>query len=323
MKVTRSIKDDGNIMSPLYAMLTSLHNQNLPFHSTEHNLRHPLAICSISEARFWAAILDLINTIGNQNDIVKICGSKELFNATKEVIGSLAAYIDDIYLIFKTAYPKSAVEKEISFANRWLEKAGCTEGKDFANVIVFAEPITLADNCIKHNHGRIGTLNLKTPIYGNALGFYIESVSDDGVITPNEKIHPKYKGKATAFSYNRFISEALSDFYFISHYASRSLQRILDKRYPEYRIEQSVVIESQTPIKVLSAYEGMLTKVLFDDEYEKCPQIEFDGDRLFIKNPADQAYIKRKFKKCLQGKIQLSFSGDGVTKSWQLPYMGR
>lgn len=323
MKVIRSIKDDGNIMSHLFAMLKSLYDQNLPFHCTEHNLRHPWAICSVSEARFWSAILDLIDVIGNQNDVAKVREGKELFNATKEVIGSLAAYIDDIYLIFKTAYPKSAVEKEITFANRWLEKAGCTEAKNFTNVSIFAEPMVLADNYIKHNHGRMGTLNLKTPIYGNALGFYIESVSDEGVITPNEKIHPRYRGQATAFSYNRFISEVLSDFYFISYYASRSLQRILNTQYPGHEIEQSVVIESQTPIKVLIAYEKMLTKVLFDDEYEKCPQIEFDGDRLFIKSPADQSYMKRRFKKCPQGKIQLSFSGDGVTRSWQLPYMGK
>ena len=323
MKVIRNLETDGNICTPTCSILSMIKdNENMLFYK-EHNLRHPLGICNVSESRFFNAYQDLINFLGNQQDIEKYKKDDKLFIKTKEVIESFVAYIDDIYLIYKCFYPKALVSKQITFADRWLDKAGCNEVNNFKNAIIsFAKPMIKVDDFIKHNHGRIIQIRFVTPYKGSAYGFFIAGMSDENALIPNENIHPKYKGMATAFSYNRFLLELLSNFYFISYYAERSIKRILYKLFTYKTSTDYICIDSSKIIKIINELNHTLTKILFEDEYEKCSQVEFNDKTLIIKSPADKSYIKKQFENYSSVKIEMISSGDGLTSKWKVPYIG-
>lgn len=306
----------------MLSLLTSIkENEDILFYE-EHRLRHPLGICTVSESRFYRALQSLMDFLGDAEDIKRYRKDDSLFLKTKEAISSLTAYIDDMYLVFKCYYPANRVDKKITFADRWLEKAGCNEIANFKSSIKeFTEPFIIADDCIKHNHARIAQLRFNTLIYGSAYGFYVLDMSDTGALTPNEEIHPEFKGMATAFSYNRFLLQLISSFYFVSSHAERTLRKILTQEFDFSPPSGKTDIDSSSIIDLIKQLNGTLTKILFDDEYEKCAQVEYENDTLIIKIPADKVYIKSRFEKYTRAKIEMVDSADGVTRSWKLPYM--
>jgi len=322
LKTIRSLVEDGNICTPLFSTLNLIKDNKEILFNQEHMQRHPLGICAISESRFFNAYHDLLVFLDNQQDIVKFMKDNTLFVKTKEVIESFSAYIDDIYIIYKCFLLISLVAKEITFAYRWLEKAGCEESNEFKeNIASFTMPFLHADNTIKHNHGRTGYLHATTPYKGgHAFGFYIEGVSEDGAIIPNEKIHPKFEGMATAYSFNRFLLEVFASFYFVSYYAEKSLDKMLKNRYSFILTSKKIILENPLINKIIEGIDNTLTRTLFEDEFQKCPQLDLSNGILIIKNPADKTFINNHFKQYPIMKIQMITSGDSTSRTFCLPY---
>jgi len=321
MKVIRNVQKDGNICTPLFTTLTLIKDKNEILFFNEHRLRHPLGICSVSEDRFFMSLRDLSKYLNENKELKIVEGDNTLFIKTKEVIESIVAYLDDMYLIFKCFYPSKLVLKEITFASRWLSEAGCKESENFKKTINgFLEPYIVTDNVIKHNHGRIGILRATENLHDYASGFFVEGV-ENGVIIPNEKIHPKFMGKSTAFSYNRFILDAFSNLYLISYYADRTLKRILKEEYNFILDGSPINIDSSKTTEAVDYINQTLTSILFEDEYKKCSQVELVDGILTIRTPADKSFIKSKFKGTSIISMRMIISSDGITRSWRLPYM--
>lgn len=276
----------------------------------------------MSWERFNDSYSKLTDYLGNQKDLEKYQKGTELFIRTKEVIESLSSFIDDTFQIMKCYIPARAVTKSITFSDRWLEKAYPKITQDYKNAISFADPIVVANNVIKHDHGRLCQLNVNAHLLGNAYGFYIQNVDSTGAIVPCVEVHPLYRGRRTAYSYNRFLIEVLAYYYLIASQAEKALIRVV-KEQSGYDYERgNMAIDSETYINTISKMNATLTNILFEDEYSICPQVEWNGQVLTVRDVADKTFLRR-FKNYDGAQIHAVFTGDGFSKTWGLPYMGK
>lgn len=227
MKVVRDITRDGSICTPLHIFLECTKGESGILFYQEHKQQHPYAIYNMSWERFNDSYSKLTDYLGNQKDLEKYQKGTELFIRTKEVIEALSSFIDDTFQIMKCYIPARAVTKSITFSDRWLEKAYPKITQDYKNAISFADPIVVANNVIKHDHGRLCQLNVDAHLRGNAYGFYIQDVDSTGAIVPCVEVHPLYRGKRTAYSYNRFLIEVLAYYYLIASQAEKRLLELL------------------------------------------------------------------------------------------------
>lgn len=321
MKIIRSISNDGNLNTDLKSFLTQIQDKTVIFHYNEYSERHPLAIYNISETSFLDAYKNLLDYLGNQTDLKKFTTGNDLHLKTKEVLGCLISFIDDIYIIFKCFYSSSAAKKQNIFVDKWLEDIDKDLIQEFKRNISFTHDFRLANNYIKHNHGRLSVINAKSFLYGNALGFFIQKADSSGAVVPNEEIHKKYFGRHTAYSYNWFLLEILAQFYFISKFAVKTLQSIIFKNNSIQLNIRKIDDDSLRIKEIINSLDITLTKLLFEDEFGKpCSQIEIIDEGLIVKSPADKSYLKKFYRNQIK-QIELVFSADGLTTSWAIPYL--
>src|SRR6266700_7124083 len=129
MKLSLSIAQQGNLYPPVYNCLRSL--PDCALHHSDHGLRHPLGIYSLSLGRVVQAfkmVLDENDKIyQTPTDSNGSCNfeTTALLKAQQELLNALMAHIDDCYQILKALYPASRRTKTKSepFADKWLEEA--------------------------------------------------------------------------------------------------------------------------------------------------------------------------------------------------------
>lgn len=313
MHICRDIKVDGNYNTGLYNLLVDL-PRNIIFHN-EHELREPLGIYTVSISRVFRAFIKLLEEFNKSSRSLE-----NLDLAHKELLDSIMAYIDDGYLIMKCFYPKSLVSEKIIFADKWLKKVDKQIIEDYKNKIEpFRYKLALIVNKTKHNHARYCHVETSS-IFGKVIGYYIEGIAENGVIQPNKEIHPMFKGMRTAISYNKDIRDQLAILYFISHFIAETVQKILSKNYSISLKEDSCTYDNDKQIIEIINGVCSLKEFFFPDEYnDDLPQITFSDGIIDIRKPAYKSYLN---KLIVPGsmKIKATMSGDGVTKSWALPY---
>ena len=318
MKVIRDMNKDGNLNTDLSSLLLQIKDEQGVYFNKNFNLRHPYSIYILGQDRFINSYIDLMRFLNEQKDFRNI-EDLEFFNKTKEVIESFAAFIDDLYSIFKCFCPPNASKYAGKFNDKWLEGADSDVIKNFKDTITFTQVFSKINNEIKHNHGRISKINFRSALYGNCFGFFIQKYDGDAVV-PFEEIHPKYNGMHTAFSYNWFLYEILGQFYSLNYIASKTLIKLIYKMSGKNIIPRNIVMDKNAIINVVNILNKTITNILFDDEYSKpFYQIELNDSKLLIKSPADKTFSKR-FIKYKTAKIEFTCSLDGVTLSYGLPY---
>ncbi len=313
MHVCRDIKVDGNYNTELYNILVDL-PRNIIFHN-EHELREPLGIYNVSISRVFRAFIKLLEEFDNPSRSLE-----NLDLAHKELLDSIMAYIDDGYLIMKCFYPKSLVSEEIIFADKWLKKVDKQIIEDYKSKIEpYRHNLALIVNKTKHNHARYCHVEISSA-FGKVLGYYIEGITENGEIQPNKEIHPLFKGMRTAISYNKDIRNQLTILYFISHYIAETVQKIVTKNYSISLEEDTCTYDKDN--QIIEIFNGIcsLKEFFFPDENnDELPQIIFSDGFIDIRKPAYKSYLNKLITPRSM-KIKTSMSGDGVTKSWALPY---
>lgn len=308
----REIEVDGNYNTELYNILVDL-PRNIIFHN-EHKLREPLGIYTVSTSRVFRAFIKLLKEFNNPTRNLET-----LDFAHKELLDSVMAYIDDCYLIMKCFYPKSSVRDEIIFADKWLKKVDKQIIEDYKKKIEpYRHKVALIVNKTKHNHARYCHIEISS-FLGNVLGYYIEGVTENSVIQPDKDIHPMFRGMHTAISYNKDIRDQLANFYFISHYAAETVQKIVARNY-SISLKSSCTYEKDN--QIVDIFKGVcsLKDLFFPDEYnDELPQVIFEDGYIHIRKPAYKSYLNKLVVPSSM-KVKAIMSGDGVTKSWALPY---
>lgn len=313
MEIIRGTENSGNYNTELYNILVSLPHGIL-FHS-EHSLREPLGIYNVSLNRVLRAFENILIELKEQNNFEKI----DL--AHKELLESLMAYIDDGYQIMKCFYPKALVNGNIIFADQWLKKVDKQLIVEYKNNIEpFRNKIALIVNKTKHNHARYCHVEGST-LLGKVLGYYIEGIIGGGVICPDTEIHPMFNGEHTAISYNKDIRDNIANLYIISHLMANTIRKIVLKNHGVTLNETLITYEHDEKITTIFKDISLLRLLFFPDEYNgELTQIIIKDKEIRIKKPANNSYRNR-LTRPKNWKMKTTMSGDGVTRSWALPYL--
>lgn len=306
------MRNPNNYNTELYNTLKSLPREIL--HHNDYELREPLGIYSVSISRVFRAFKNILDKLQKLNPDLE-----EIDLAHKELLDSIMAFIDDGYLIMKCLYSKSVLPENIIFADKCLEKVDKLLIKNHKeNIFPYRNKVALIANKTKHNHARYCHVELSTNL-GKVLGYYIEGVDNKGTIIPNKEIHPDYNGVHTAISYNKDIREQIANVYFISHYISDAIVKIVMKNYNISLNIGKYEYDSNNEIIEIFNRVNSLKTLFFPDEYEDLTQIIVKEDCIQIRKPAYKSYVNKLYEYD-SSKVRTTISGDGTTLSWALPY---
>ena len=308
MKINRSIKSNGNLNTKLYDLLSNV-GDNVLYHE-EHFLRHPYAIYNI-------AFLKVVNRANSAIDFIAKSdpNSKNIY---KSFLESVNEFVDDTYNILKCFYPLAITSSKAKFSNKWLESINKPGMDQYRKKIEqYIEDTRYIMNKLKHEHGRLSQIELLTT-KGNCFGFFLEKY-ENGTLTPDKKVHKPFGGKSTANSYLKDILRNLFVVYFVSNCLVEYFEMELNILAP---VSPVSYFGDEMIISLLEKIWD-LPLVLFPQEYnESLFSIEFDSksQELNVQYPAD-INVLSKFKKSTILKGRFIGSGDGVSKSFNIPYL--
>lgn len=339
MKLSLSLAQRGNLYPSVYNCLRSL--PDCALHHSDHGLRHPQAIYSLSLTR----VLRAFEVVLDENDkIYQTPTDSEgranfetaaLLKAQQELLDALMAHIDDCYQILKALYPASrnGAWKPARFAHQWLFQAKHPTVEFFRDQVnPYRETFAPIDNKIKHEHGRLRSLVMRHPAFLGVphlriAGYFVEGVDSQQTLGPDREIH---EGKY-AISFHYDLRHHFVHLYLIGHFLAQALVDVIKIDYlPGFKIEQYVSV-SQSEIEGIKNiaerianlpflfYMNEVTKpvssvnVLVTDEditlliHEKLVFKTLTSLRSSTLNPS---------------QVEIQYGGDGVSRSWKLPYMG-
>ncbi|TPV39565.1 hypothetical protein [Bacillus dicomae] len=318
MHIIRNKEVHGNLNTELYDVIKNLPDHIL--HHSEHTLRHPSGVYSVSTKRVFDAFEGFVSLLEDFKTEYE-----SLSKMHKELLDALMAYIDDAYHLMKSLISSTAVTKNIPFAQNWLKAVDNSTKTIVENyqskTLPYRERLALIVNRIKHEHGRYCHVEART-IFGRVKGYYIEGITQDGTIIPHSRIHPMFKGMHTAISYNRDIKNYLADFYILSHFMAATMHELIQHHYG---ITLSMNLqECQDDVKIIDLCEKVsnIPDLFFPDESEsELTQIILKREEGIIEfqKPATTRYM-RSLRRYSNARIQNVLTADGATTKWALPY---
>lgn len=318
MHIIRNKKVHGNLNTELYDVVKNLPDHIL--HHSEHTLRHPDGIYSVSTKRVFDAFEGFVSLLEDFQT-----KHESLSKMHKELLDALMAYIDDSYHLMKSLIPSTAVTKNIPFAQNWLkavDKPTKTIVENYqSKTLPYRERLALIVNRIKHEHGRYCHVEART-IFGRIKGYYIEGITRDVAIIPHSQIHPTFKGMHTAISYNRDIKNYLADFYILSHFMAETMHKLIQHHHGITLSMNLQKCQNDEKIMVFCEKVSNIPDLFFPDEPDsELSQIilKREADIIEFQKPATTQYMRR-LRRYSHARFQNIMTGDGTTKKWALPY---
>jgi len=328
MILSYAVAQRGNLHPEAFNCLRSL--PDIALQHGDHNLRHPLGIYSISLHRVTQAFQNVLA----EHDKVYHAPLKEddsidfntdpLLKAQQELLDALMAHIDDGYQILKALYPASRLTKPVPFADKWLEQAKHPTVARFKHLIKpYRDTFAPIVNRMKHEHGRLRALlmrNFDQPqnTQQRIVGYFVEGVDKHGTVGPDIKIH----GRDRAISFHRDLRYHFVHLYLVDHFLSNAIVEAINKTY-SIQFTPSVYFDSPSP-EIITIAESIshLPFLFFFDELSKLtPTVGLSSDHQGVELTLnDTSQIKA--ASLLKWEVQLTYTGDSVTKSWIMPYMG-
>ncbi|MDF1999478.1 hypothetical protein [Peribacillus frigoritolerans] len=241
---------------------------------------------------------------------------KKTLDSVKELLDSLMSFIDDTYHILKCFFPANSVTKDIRFADKWMEKVEKRLIIDYKNKLKeYRDILAPIVNKIKHNHARLNRISLKTEL-GQIEGYYVEGVDSKGSLGPDREIHKQFRNQETAFSLNRDLKFHLVNFYFICHHLKVLINRIIKDKHNLQIDTNNVTFKNSEENFDIIKMVNALPNLFFPDEINK------SQPEILIKENEVEVIFPSKTSLLLYTDIEINFvaTGDGVSKSFRLPY---
>lgn len=318
MKIKRSLAVHGNLFPSVYGALRLAPESAM--HFLDHDLRHPLGIYNVSIGRVLSAFEGVLtendriqSALFNSSGQLDIQGGP-LVEALAELLESMLAHTDDCYHILKTFHPPVTPRKPPAFAQDWLEAVKDPAVKGFRDAIrEHRDAIAAIVNRMKHSHARLCTI----VFHGNGpriVGYFLEGVDKRGSLGPDPVLHPGN----TAISLHRDLRLHLFRLYMIGHYLKTAVLKDLEMLHHTSLDGALKAEDSSERVVGVATRVFQLPPTVFPDEVPKpMPYISYsrsDGE-LTLEFPGSGA---RTFPGNMQ--VQVLFNGDGVTRSFRLPY---
>ena len=263
-------------------------------------LRHPFGTYNVSVNSVVSSALALVTEIDRllqfsaQDTAREAIRSSLLIATTKQFLLAMGEHVDACEKILK-CYLLPAGGNAYNKACRQFR----------TNLGWYERHVMAQANHIKHRHSQVRALCL----YSNQIavpGYFIESPVNDDAVGPDKLIHG---GKNTAFSYNRQLRTSINGLFFIS----RTLTNLLQTKTST----NSKDSENDSVRSLLNKIAALPT-TLFPDEYDQLYA------ELLEKNDHFQLSYGRGRPPRMPYNLvnfQTALGGDGVTRSFQIPYL--
>jgi hypothetical protein len=287
-----------------------------PLYNAVYGLRHPLAIynvaCSTVIDNFGKTVNTLLRVIYERPFLIVTSqkGDRSLMNTLlaeqKDLLYGLMEYLDDCDNILACFFPSKDVRNKDTHVK--LYRKATKEYREHIGKVV---------NYLKHNQGRL----LDITFYNDNLvlpGYFVVGATEENAIGPVQMIHPDN----TAFSFARDLRYNLFHFYAVAEHLSNAIGKILGKEHNTTTLKNETLDE-----KVLNIASRIsnLPLTFYPDEGSKLiPNVIVSQDYHLFDRVITLAYPDEKIKVDVapkRMKIIATHKGDGVTPSFQIPYM--
>lgn len=309
------------------SLLNTLSNlpEEVLYYKDHYNLRHPVAIFNISSAQIFKSFDKIIKShkdYENQKNKNISDHATPIFDHHKDLLASVASFKESGFYIIKTLF-KSDPNSDDRNVNLWIDK----QIKKSGNKLIEKELLDLRkginnywskhllmNNLFKHNHARYFGFEM-SGTYFNTLGYCIEEILAGDSAAPHKKIHSKFNNQYTAISFNKDIVYLLVSFYAVCDLFSKAIKNIV-KYLHGIEIIDTLVENNNVQTQNLLEKAASYKRFYFPDEVKgKLPEIIISDRSIVLKDSS------RKYSKMFGTiKSTYSFVGDGVTRTFSLPY---
>jgi hypothetical protein len=155
---------------------------------------HPFAAHNITIAHVWRSFADVLDA---HKAIVPRGINKELsdrtstlLNCHRELLYRIAEHLDACLKAAQAVADKGLGRKEKNF------KEFADRHKDIR------DHAALVANTLKHNFCPLQAVRMTNGML-HVFGYFLSAPQEDGCIAPHEEVHPRWKDKETAISFNR------------------------------------------------------------------------------------------------------------------------
>lgn len=339
LKLSLSVAQQGNLYPSVYNCLRSL--PDCALHHSDHGLRHPIGIYSLSFGR----VIQAFKMVLDENDKIYQAPTDSngkcnfetaaLLKAQQELLDALMAHIDDCYQILKALYPanRNGAKKPAQFAHQWLSQAKHPTVELFKEQIhPYRETFAPIDNKMKHEHGRLISIVMRHPNLINGpqiciAGYFVEGVDSHQMLGPDQEIH---EGKY-AISFHHDLRHHFVHLYTVGHFLAQALIDVIKIEYlPSFKPEQYVSISQPEieEIKNVAERVASLPFLFYMNEVTKpVPSVQMlatnEGITLILHEKLVFKTVATLRASTLNPyQVEIQYKGDGVSRSWKLPYMG-
>jgi len=331
MRIARAQNDDGTVAPSAVNYLGEIPSTYL--YLNQHARRHPLALYNVSLHQLADHFNQLLTQYFKTYNLIDEKGDApsegehyaHLLDAQKGLIHSLREHVDDCYLILASLADPGGVPLKAAkrrFTEHWLEAVGFPTLDSFSQSIVeyrheYLSPLV---NGLKHKQCRLRGLFFHKRM-DVRLGYYLEEPDADGVPGPSLGVH---KDGNSAFSFARDILFNLYYVYYISEMLVEAVKGALHQ-YHSFSLEfRKAESENERWLDLLRQASRIRPSV-FPDEVEKpFPYFTFtegEGGRAEMVLMYPVTMIPLSFPPGM--RISGTFIGDGVTKTFKVPYLIR
>jgi hypothetical protein len=300
MRVSENFAQDIAVRPRALAALERL--EGTAIHHEAHRLRHPLAAYRISYSTVLAktlAVLECLDAVPlDPSDAASSSAFGVLLEATDQWLDSLMEHMDDCRGVLVSQFAPRDPAAEPA-----LRKYGQA-------VKPYRDHIGRIDNCLKHKQGRLRAVSFIWR-YESCHGYYVEGPIGSG-LGPSEEIHGP---DGTAFSYNRSIRFHLCHVFAVSDRLAAALHAIPGR----------ATMDSETPAsggapKAIELAARLPIRFFPDEVRQPVPLVAAAGNGYTIEYPSLKTRPTGPPILCM---VTTSARGDGVTKSFKLPYLKR
>lgn len=286
----------------------------------DHGLKHPAGILNVGIREVEDALNDFfvlyknftIEDLTADKDNGKITG---LLKAYKTFLYSLKEYFDDCINIVKTLVPIKPNHKPTVIQYSWLEiNEPALVEQFYKNIKEYKQYLDHIVNELKHNNAILSSIIFFNKRLGiMSPGYYVSNVKDDKYQAV-ERVHNKFYGAETGFSFGRDIRYNIYNVYFLAEEIGNIL-RTLNVKYSERKPE--LIKANETKYKLYSDIME-LSRAFFPDEYSKpIPSVAIlKDDTLKLEYPSR---LSLKHPRLLDEMVT-TMSPDGKTAIFAMPY---
>lgn len=283
-------------------------------HHQGHGLRPPLAIFNVSFNEVIAKLTVLLDHLENANERLPHLDPKEkgwdqrLLDAQDHVLDALMQHLDSyksiICCFYEDCGSKSA-QKILRSLNRDIRS--------------YRDHVAKIVNLIKHKQRRLSTVFFHDPgIY--CIGYYVEGVLLDGAIGPDPEVH---RGSNVAISFNRDLPFHICNLYSCSAALATAIYQVSGAKPAPTTAETKSDKELVAVLRRVSA----LPMLFFPDEVRKpnpvvryVPDRRSNAVRVILEMPSRRFRPRTIPAGC---RIQTTWCGDGVSRTFKAPYFGK